>query len=425
MGLLLSLEKNIIFLLLKIEKFSQILKRSGGKEFKNKGIFDKKMRFDFVVFGSTGMQGKIVSKDLLKHGYSVLMLGRDKSRVEHILNEFKKSKFDYFEACNISSMIKKLKKSGANVAVNCVEGDWDLNILKACVEANMSCIDLGSEIPMTKEQFAMDKILKKKDIISITGCGSVPGIGNVMLKYAAEKLDKIDTIEVGFAWDSNIKKFVVPFSIQSIIEEFTDPAPIIKNKHFIKEKPLDSIIEDYHRGIGKQKEMFVRHPETYTFNYYYKKKGLKNLRFYAGFPEHSFRTIMDFIETGFGSKEPINYCGQKIAPVMFLTQVLKKLKIPEGYKESENLWVRVYGKKDNKPKKIIMECIVPTLKGWEDAGCNIDTGMPASIMAQMIKKGIIEQKGSFAPEAVVPPEPFFKELRKRKMIVYENGKIIN
>jgi len=383
------------------------------------------MGFDFIVLGATGMQGKIVSKDLLKNGYSVLMMGRDKPRVEHLLKAFKKSSFDYFEATDIPQMTQKIKKAGAKVAVNCVEGDWNLNILKACAEANVSCIDLGSEIPMTKEQFGMNNLLKKKNIISITGCGSVPGVGNVMLRYAAEKLDRIDTIEVGFNWDSNIKKFVVPFSIQSIIEEFTDPAPIIQNKHFIKEKPLDSIIEDYHRGIGKQKEMFVRHPETYTFNYYFKKKGLKNLRFYAGFPEHSFRTIMSFIETGMGSKEPIDYQGKKIVPVNFLTQVLKKIKTPKGYKETENLWVEIWGKKDGKPKRILMECIVPTLSGWEDAGCNIDTGMPASIMAQMIKKGIIEEKGSFAPEAVVPPQPFFKELRKRKMLVYENGKVIN
>jgi len=383
------------------------------------------MRYDFVVLGATGMQGRIVSKDLLTNGYSVLMLGRDKPRVTHLLNKFLKCSFDYFEATDISGMAKKIKQSGAKVAVNCVEGDWNLNILKACISAEASCIDLGSEIPMTKEQFALDKALKQKDIISITGCGSVPGVGNVMLRYAADKLDTIDTIEVGFAWDSNIKKFVVPFSIQSIIEEFTDPAPIISNKHFVKEKPLDSIIEDHHRAIGKQKEMFVRHPETYTFNYYYKKKGLKNLRFYAGFPEHSFRTIMDFIETGLGSKKPINYKGQKIAPVNFLTQVLKNIGYPKGYTETENLWLRIWGKKNHKPKKIVMECIVPTLKGWEDAGCNIDTGMPASIMAQMIKKGIIEDKGSFAPEAVVPPLPFFRELRKRKMKVFENGKIIN
>ena len=72
-----------------------------------------------------------------------------------------------------------------------------------------------------------------------------------------------------------------------------------------------------------------------------------------------------------------------------------------------------------------MECIVPTLKGWEDAACNIDTGMPASIMAQMILRKEITTPGAFAPEQIVPCEPFFKELRKRKMEVLENDKVIN
>jgi saccharopine dehydrogenase-like NADP-dependent oxidoreductase len=72
-----------------------------------------------------------------------------------------------------------------------------------------------------------------------------------------------------------------------------------------------------------------------------------------------------------------------------------------------------------------MECLVPPLKGWEDAGCNIDTGMPASIIAQMILNKNITEPGSYSPEDIIPVEPFFKELKKRNMKVYENGKQIN
>lgn len=383
------------------------------------------MRFDFVVLGATGMQGKIVTRDLLENGYSVLMSGRDKSRILHLLKKYKKTYFKYIDVSNINNTAKLIKNSGANVVVNCVEGGWNLNVLKACIKANANCIDLGSEIQMTKEQLSLNSVLKKKNRISVTGMGSVPGIGNVMLSYAANKFDIIDDIEVGFSWDSNIKEFVVPFSIASIIEEFTDPAPIVENKHFVKKTPLDSIIEDYHRGIGKQKEFFVRHPEQYTFFQYCKNKGIKNIRFYAGFPQHSFEKIVSMIELGFGSDKEIKFNGIGIKPNEFLTEVLKRIEIPKGYKEKENLWVEIIGKKDGKRKKILMECLVPTLKGWEDAGCNIDTGMSASILAQMIKEGIIKERGSFAPESIVPPELFFKELRKRKMIVYENGKIIN
>lgn len=383
------------------------------------------MKFDFVVMGATGMQGRIVSRDLLENGYSVFLCGRDKKRLEKIMSKYKKTQFYYVDVRDLEKTAEAIKLSGANVVVNCVEGDWNLNILKACIKAEAHCLDLGSEIWMTKEQLALDSLLKKKKLISITGCGSVPGVGNVMLRYASQKFDQIKTIEVGFAWDSNIKKFVVPFSIQSIIEEFTDPASVLENGRWKKEIPLENIRNSNHRAIGKEKEFFTRHPEPYTFYHYFKNMGLKNIRFYGGFPEHSFEKITSMIELGLGNHHDINFHGTKIKPVEFLTEVLKDIKYPPGYKEKENLWVDIYGKKDGKNKRILMECIVPTLKGWEDAGCNIDTGMPASIMAQMVKKGVVIQSGSYAPEGIIPPEIFFKELRKRKMVVMENGKIIN
>ena len=241
------------------------------------------MVFDFVVIGATGMQGRIVTRDLFENGYSVLLCGRDKKRIIHLLKKYKKTDFKYVDAKDISKMASIFKHSGADVVVNCVEGDWNLNILKACIKSNVNCLDLGSEIPMTKDQFALHETLKRKGLISITGCGSVPGIGNIMLKHAAEKFDKINSIEVGFAWNSNIKKFVVPFSIGSIIDEFTEPATNVRDGKFVKTRPMDSLITTKEPFVGKERCMYVRHPETYTFYHYFKNKGLKNVRFYAEF----------------------------------------------------------------------------------------------------------------------------------------------
>ena len=383
------------------------------------------MKYDFVVLGATGMQGKIVSKDLLEKGYSVLLCGRDENRIEKLLKNYKKSDFEYVDLKDVGHTFRVIRKSGANIVVNCVEGDWNFNALQACFEANVHSLDLGSEIPMTKKQLDMHNKLKKNNLTHITGCGSVPGIGNVMLRYAAGKFASIDTIEVGFDWNSNIKKFVVPFSIQSIIEEFTEPATNIENGKFTKIRPISSIIDYNDKFVGEQKCFYVRHPETYTFYRYLNKKGLKNVKFYAGFPLHSFNTIQTLIDFGLGNKEEIQVEGAKVKPINLVTEVLKKLEIPKGYKENEDLWVRIEGQENGKKKVIKMQCVVQTLKGWEDAGCNIDTGMPASIIAQMIKNEVIKERGSFAPEAIIPPEPFFAELRKRKMVVFENGNIIN
>lgn len=384
------------------------------------------MTFDFVVLGATGMQGRIVVRDLLETGHSVLLCGRDKPRVLHFLNAYKKkTDFKYIEATKIRTITNAIKYSKSKVVINCMEGDWNYEVFNVCAKLGVNCIDLGSEIPVTKKQFSLNKIMKKKNIIGITGIGSVPGIGNIMLRYASEKLDTITDINLGFSWDSNIKEFVVPFSIESVLEEFTNRAPIVENKYFKYKIPLSNIIKEHHRYIGAEKEFLVRHPEQYTFLHYFGKKGLKNIKFYAGFPEHSFRMILSLIRLGFASDKEINYFGTKIKPVNFLTQLLKNLKVPKGYTEKENLWVHIVGTKKGKSKSIMMECLVPPLRGWEGSGCNIDTGFPASILAQMIMKGDITERGSFSPEIGIPPSIFFREIRKKKLRIYENGKVIN
>lgn len=370
------------------------------------------------------MQGKIAARDLLECGYSVFLADLQRESAEKILKN-PKTEFAFVDLRDISATTALVRRIQPSVVLNCAEGDWNLNVYKACLETKNHVLDLGSEIPMTKEQLAMHPEFEKNGLVAITGCGSTPGINNVMLHYAHQEFDSMETIEVGFAWDSNIKKFVVPFSIPSIIEEFTDPAPIIENERWVEMEPLANMEEREFREIGKQKCFFVRHPETYTFYIYNKKDGVKNLRFYAGFPKHSADVIRMFIDTGLGSEKPVIVDGKEVVPVDLLTQTLRKMPIPEGYTEKENLWVHIWGEKNNQPQEILMECIVNTLPGWTDAGCNIDTGMPASIMAQMIKDGRITARGSYAPGPVVPTEEFFRELRSRGMVVYENGKVIN
>ncbi len=382
------------------------------------------MQYDFLVLGGAGMQGRIAARDLLESGHSVFLADLYREKAEKLLT-YPKTDFAFIDLRDIPQTIELIKKVKPAVVLNCAEGDWDLNVYQACLETKTHVLDLGSDVPMTKKQIAMHAAFKKNDLIAITGCGSTPGINNVLLHHAHQLFDRLHTVEVGFAWDSNIKKFVVPFSMESIIEEFTAPAATISNGRWFMKTPMDTIEEREFREIGKQKCFIVRHPETYTFYYYNKKDGLKNLRFYAGFPDHSMDTIQKVIDLGFESKEPVLVDGVEVAPIKVLTQVLKNLPVPRGYTEKENLWVHVWGEKDGKPQDILMECIVNTLPDWKDAGCNIDTGMPASIMAQMVKDGRITARGSFPPGPVVPTEEFFRELRHRGMDVYQDGELIN
>ena len=63
----------------------------------------------------------------------------------------------------------------------------------------------------------------------------------------------------------------------------------------------------------------------------------------------------------------------------------------------------------------VMDCHARSHK-HASAG-DIDTGCPPSIVAQMIATGMITQRGVLPPEVAVPIAPFFRELKKRGMII--------
>lgn len=377
---------------------------------------------DFLLFGATGMQGRIVTRDLVERGYKVAVSGSTLSAVQDVVNKYNVLGFqlDLSNSTALNSLAIQLRPK---VIINCAEGDWNVAVYKAALQAGAHVIDLGSDIPVTKEQFALHKDFEQAGLTAITGCGSTPGVNNVMLDYAVQFLDEVETIEAGFAWNSNIKKFVVPFSMESILEEFIDPASIVENGAWVQKAPIDSVIEKDFRFVGPQKLFYVRHPEPYTFYENYKNKGVKNVRYYAGFPPHSFEVIMSLVPgTKLRPEKTVDIPGKGTIPLHDLTRTMKEMyPAPAGYVEQENLWVTVTGKKAGVEKQILMECLVPTVQGWEEAGCNIDTAFPASIMAQMLLNGEITKRGSFAPESVVPHVPFFKALKERSMSVWMDG----
>ena len=152
---------------------------------------------------------------------------------------------------------------------------------------------------------------------------------------------------------------------------------------------------------------------------------MKGVHYTAGFPEHSHKVLKTLIDLGLGSSDFVKIGGNEIKIIDFTREVLKSNKKPKDYKEVENVWVKVIGKRLGNNKTITMECITKTLSGYEFAGSNINTGMSISIMAQLLFNSLINSIGVTAPETCVPCIEFFKELSKRRMFVYENNKKIN
>lgn len=383
------------------------------------------MKHDFIIFGGTGQQGRICARDLLESGYSVLLVGRDPKPIDPLLKRYRKALFKLSDLHKEKNLVKLIKDSGADVVINCAELNFNVQIMDACIKAGKHYTDLGGLHTMTIEQYKRDAAFKRIGKLALTGCGSTPGITNVMASYVAGDFDTISSIDLGFAWDSNMKHFVVPYSMKSIFEEFTEEPVIFKNGSFARTDRLHCQGTMKFKDVGEQTVYCIVHSEVYTFAKYFKDKGLKEVKYYAGFPAHSFNVIQVLMNLGFSSRQPVDVRGSPMRPIDLTVSLLKKIRPPQGYKETENLWTIVRGTKRGKKAETALNCIVKTVDGWEEAGSNINTGRTISIMSQMVKRGLTDEAGVYAPEVVIPHGEFFAELAKRKMYVYQNNKRIN
>jgi lysine 6-dehydrogenase len=384
------------------------------------------MTYDFAIIGANGMQGKIVARVLLEAGYSVLLAANDRIYIDEALATYPdKTSYVYIDLRDIEST-KKALAGTTSILLNCAIDDYNLKVNALAAELGMHYLDLGSEIPMHKQTEPLDSEFRKKNLIAISGAGSTPGINNVMLAYVKDRFDTIHTAHLGFVWDSNMPVFLPPFSMDAITYEFAEPATVFLNGQYVEKSPTEptGINHDY-MGVGKQDVWYVKHVEQWTIAQFLKDKGVQNVVEYAGFPPHSYNVIKTLLDNGFLSKVPVVVDGKEIRPIDATIEILRRIPIPKGYTEVENLWVKVYGQKDGKEHVEEMDCVARTLPGWEDATCNIDTSFPMAIMAMMLKKGEITGSGFHAPETIVPPEPFFKYLGEYQIEIYDNGKRIN
>jgi saccharopine dehydrogenase-like NADP-dependent oxidoreductase len=383
------------------------------------------MKFDFVVIGANGTQGKITAKDLLENGFKVLLAAIDDFQIEHLI-DYDNAEFAQIDLRQEDRVKRVIKKSGAKIVLNCAIDDFNLSVSKICLDLGVNYVDLDSLDHITEAQLAMNDDYKSKGIVGITGMGSTPGINNVMLRHIRPKFDTIHTVHLGFAWQANMETFVSPFSLDAIGWEFVEPAKVLEKGNWILKEHDDWKFDYDYLGIGKQKTYFTPHAEYYTMHRYLKDAGIKNIYVGSSFPEFSYKILRTLVDLGFMNKnEKINIDGDKVQPLAFTIELIRRIPRPKGYLEKENIWLKAFGKKDGKEKQVDMDAVIGTLPGWEDAGCNIDTGMPVSITGQMIKDGRINTPGFYTPEFLIPPEPFFQELAKRKIKVYENRKKIN
>ncbi|MCQ4638009.1 saccharopine dehydrogenase NADP-binding domain-containing protein [Anaerovorax odorimutans] len=382
-----------------------------------------------IILGA-GIQGSIVATDLCDKELSpdekdVTICDYDFAKAREVADRLgiKALQCDVSDHDALISIIK-----GADVVLNCVQYNWNIDIMRACLVVGAHYVDLGGLFHVTKKQFDLHEEFKKAGLTAVLGMGSTPGTMNVMAGYAASRLDTVrEAHAICACGDFTRTEAIIgiPYSLLTVMEEHTMDPWILKDGK-LQPVPAGSGKEmiPFSEPIGLAEAFYCIHSEPAQFARSFKEKGIQEASFKLSLPEAFEERIRFLAELGFSSEEPLEVGGQQVNPLKTMVGVVNRYlsrydDSNDGQlNDSDVLRAVVKGTKDGVEKEVIVESVIRTSEKWGFMAGALDTGVPPSIVAQMICKGQITERGALAGEQCVPPIPYFKELAKREMPVY-------
>ncbi len=379
-----------------------------------------------VVLGGAGQMSSLTVRDLAQSKDVKHIVVADfnlKKATEVAGNNGPKCSAVFCDAFNIEQVRKIVR--GADCVINGCTYKVNLHVMKACLAEKVHYTDLGGLFHITLEQMKMDELFKKAGITAVLSMGGTPGTINILARYAVDRLDSIDTIRClnGCGdWTKSSDVFSVPYSIKTIFEEFTtNPVEYIDGRYVPVEPRSGAELIDFPEPLGPSYANYTIHSEVATMPTAWKDKGLKNVYFKLALPKEFHDKVCFLADIGFASQEEIEVKdGIKLKPVDMIDAVLKSMPKDENaeIKDCDILRAEVLGRKNGKEVKFIVDSIARESKRFNCSSTELNTGAPPSIVAQMIARGDVTERGAFGAEKGIDPEIYFAEMAKRDMYVY-------
>lgn len=376
-----------------------------------------------TVLGGAGKMGCIAVQDLAEDGRV------DNVRIADINLEQARTVSDYIGSSKIElkevdinnndSLLAAL--DGTDVCLNATVYYTNLLVMRACLEAGVNYTDMGGLFHTTRKQLAMHDDFVSAGKSAVLGMGSAPGVPNVQARYAADRLDTIESIKIydGIAPPPpDDVRFT--YAVPTILDELTVQPMVYRGGEFHACDPM-SEFEDYWftPPIGLLPMHLSLHSEVATLPISFQHKGVQECFFkinYWGMSKQTVEKIKVLADFGLNDDQPVSLNGHQVIPRNLLVMLLSKYVPPitdflvAPVTQPPN-WVKeivteVKGTK--KEKRITYRIGTLTCKGA------LPTGVAPAITAIWLAENRLPP-GVHPPEQVIEPEPFFDELETRSI----------
>jgi saccharopine dehydrogenase-like NADP-dependent oxidoreductase len=362
----------------------------------------------FLVLGGVGAIGRVAVRDLFTSHSENRILIADFNEQE--ARRYAKS----FGSRRVTACFADARKSrvlapalrGCSVVLNCTQHDFNLRVMRTALAARVHYVDLGGLFHWTRRQLKLSDSFKKAQLIAILGAGCAPGITNIMARYAADLLSSVGPIRIRVGnvdKNAGIEDFYFSYSPQTVVEELTLNPWIFRNGTFLQVSPRSGWeLISFPSPVGKQWVVRTRHSEIATLPITFRKSGLRHCDFKVGFDRRFVRELLRRLRSGWTVQDFGNLAAPRARPNDY---EVARVIVSGRRRDSSGLTA------------ITIDCSAAAKPKWRASAGDIDTGCPLSIVAQMIASGIISQRGVLPPEAAVPVNLFFKELKKRGLTI--------
>lgn len=362
-----------------------------------------------LALGGCGQDGVNALRALVKSSdVSSIVIGDididNASRLKEELGD--KLSAIYVDANDHQALVKVMDDSDLVLSFVGPYNIYGVKILKAAIEAKKDFIDINDDFDDTADALALHDEAKEAGITAIIGLGASPGIFNILARMGAEKLDEVDDIHM--RWNVSSTDLENPESnsiISHLLHICSGTHPQYLDGKWTEVEAMSGSETIHFDMLGDVEVYYVGHPEPVTLPRYI--KGVKNVTVKGGV--HGLSDLVRQLrELGLLSTEALNVQGSKVVPRDFSIELISALpetdpiKSPPPYTGG---YVTVQGRKAEASIKYTYSLVEPLRLG----PCS---GIPACVGALMLVKGSIQQKGVFAPEGCIDPQPFMSELAR-------------
>ncbi|RTR28318.1 saccharopine dehydrogenase family protein [Deinococcus radiophilus] len=385
-----------------------------------------------IIIGAGGVANVTAKKCAQNDGVfsEVLIATRTVSKADRIVEEIgehfpnSKTKFSTatVDADNVPELVKLIEGFGPEMVINLALPYQDLTIMDACLETGVHYLDTANYEPKDVAKFeyswqwAYQERFKEKGLMALLGCGFDPGATQAMAAYHAkhhfDEMHYLDIVDCNNG--DHGKAFATNFNPEINIREITANGRYFEDGEWVETAPLEISQDIYYPKVATRKSYVLYHEELESLVKNF--PTIKRARFWMTFGDPYIKHLNVLEGIGMTSIEPIDFKGQRIAPIEFLKAVLPAPEsLAANYTGQTCIGVQVKGKgKDGEDKVHFIYNVTDhaeTYKEVQAQGISYTTGVPAMIGAMLMLRGEWMQPGVWNVEQL-DPDPFFAAMNR-------------